>query len=120
MISRQSLLRGVAEIRQQGEVKVRIPIGQMVNLQGLDEAINPCQAREHRGNDHHRAALGSDAGGKIQAREQAGFHQQRGQPVHQRHGQLAGAKQENKGEENEFPSLHFDRLGLAYKPQRGE
>ena len=119
-ISRQSLLRRVAEIRQQGEVKVRIPIREMMNLQGLDQAINAFQAREHRGHDHHRAAIGSDAGGKIQAREQAGFHQQRGQPVHQRHGQLAGAKEENQGEQNEFPSLHFERLGLLHEPERGE
>ena len=99
---------------------MRIPIREMMNLQGLDEAINAFQAREHRGNDHHRAAIRRDAGGIIQAREQAGFHQQRGQPVHQRHGQLAGAKEENQGEENEFPSLHFERPGLLHKPERGE
>ena len=57
LISRQNLLRRVAEIRQQGEVKVLIPIREMMNLQGLDQAINAFQAREHRGNDHHRAAI---------------------------------------------------------------
>ena len=104
----------------QGEVKVRISIREMVNLQCLDEAINAFQTREHRGNDHHRSAIGSDAGGIIQARELAGFHQQRGQPVHHRHGQLAGAQEENKGEQNESPSLHFERLGLLHEPERGE
>ena len=120
LISRQNLLRCVAEIRQQGEVKVPVPIREVMNLQGLDEAIDALQAREHRGNDHHRAAIGRDAGGIIQAREQAGFHQQRGQPVHQRHGQLTGTKEENQGEDNEFPSLHVERPGLLHKPERGE
>jgi len=102
LISRQDLLRCVAEIRQQSEVKARVSIGEMMNLQCLDETIYSCQARKHRGNDHHCAAIRSNASGKIQAREQAGFDQQRGQPVHQRHGQLAGTKEENRDEESEF------------------
>ncbi len=120
LILGQNLLRRVAKIRQQGEVQVLIPIREMMDFQSLDQAINPGQAREHGGNHHHSPAIGRDAGRIIQAREQAGFHQQRGQPVHQRHGQLAGAKESNKSKEYEFPSLHCQRLGLLHKHERGE
>ncbi len=57
----QDLLRRIPEIRQQGEVKVLIPVREVVNLQGLDQAVDVVQAREHRGDDHHGAALRSDA-----------------------------------------------------------
>jgi hypothetical protein len=59
LIAGQRLLRRVAEIREQGEVQVRIPIGEMMNLQGLDEPVDALQAGEHRGHDHHRAAIGA-------------------------------------------------------------
>src|ERR1035437_539132 len=49
LISGQNLLRCVAEIRKQGEVKVLISIGEMRDLQCLAEAINAFQACEHGG-----------------------------------------------------------------------
>src|SRR5258708_26869804 len=96
-ISRQDLFPCVAEIRKESEVKVRIPIRDMIDLQIVKKAINVLQTREHRGDDDHRAEIWSYAGGIIQARQRPGFQQQRCQPVYQRHGQLAGTKNENKG-----------------------
>ncbi len=94
-VSGQSLLRRVAEIRQQRKMKVLIPIGEMMDLQSFNETINAFQTVEHGGNDHHRAAIRRDAGGIIQSRERTGFQQERGEPVHQRHGQLTGTNQED-------------------------
>ena len=101
-------------------MKVRISIREMMNLQCPDEAINAFQTREHRGNDHHRAAIRSNAGGIIQARELARSHQQRRQPVHHRHGKLAGTEEKNKGEQKDSPSLHFERLSQLHEPERGD
>ena len=56
------LLRCVAEIRQQRKVKQLIPVGEMMDFQRFDEPLDPVRAREHRGNDDHRAAIGGDAG----------------------------------------------------------
>ena len=44
LVFRQGLLRRVAEIGQQSEVKVRIPIREMMNLQSLDEPIDAFQS----------------------------------------------------------------------------
>ncbi len=40
LVARQNLLGRVAEIRQQGEVQMLVPVRQMMNLQGLDQAIH--------------------------------------------------------------------------------
>ena len=120
LVARLRFGRRVAEIRQQREVQMLIPVREVMNLQGLDQAIHARHAREHRGHDDHRAAIRRNAGGKIQARKQAGIHQQGGQPVHQRHGQLARAQQKNQREENHFPALHIQRQRLPHKSERGQ
>ena len=119
IVSRQGLGGCVAKICQQGEVKMLIPVGKMMNLQCLDEAIHAIQTGEHGGNGHDRAAVRRDAGGKIQSWKRVGLQQQRGEPVHHRHGQLAGTQQEYEGKENEFPTLNFKLLGLPHKPEGG-
>ncbi len=40
IITRQNLRRCITEIRQQGEVKMLVPVRQMMNLQSLDQAIH--------------------------------------------------------------------------------
>ena len=92
----------------------------MMNLQCLDEAVNALQTCEHRRNGHHGAAFRGDAGGIIKAGKQAGLEQEHTEPVHQRHGQLAGAEEENHGEENKLPSLHFEHPRLPPKPEPGK
>ena len=98
LIFRQMLRPGVAEIGEQREVQVLVPIGQIMNLQGFDQAIRAGHARQHGGNDHHRAATRRDAVGIVQTREQTGVHQQPTQPVHQRHPELAGCNHETRNQ----------------------
>ena len=48
-VLRQSLRRRVAEIRQQGEMQVLIPIREMMNLQRLEPGFQPFEAGENVG-----------------------------------------------------------------------
>jgi len=116
LIARHHRLRGVAEIRQQREVDVPVAIREMVNLQGFDQPVHAGRVREHRRDDHHRAALRDDAGGIVEAREQPRLHEQRREPVHRRHGQLAGAEQEDETEENERRSRRLERARQPGEP----
>ena len=92
----------------------------MMNLQRLKEAINTFHTGQHGGHNHHRAAIRRDAGGIIHARQQTRFQQQCAKPIHQRHGQLTRANEENQSEENKFPTHHIERLRLPHKPKRGK
>ena len=49
------LRRGVPEIRQQREMQQGVAIGEMVDLQRLDQVIHAFRAGEHGRHDHHRA-----------------------------------------------------------------
>ena len=120
VVSRENFRRRIPVVRQQGKVQMRIAVREGVNLQGLEEPDDAFRTREQRGNDHHRAAVRIEAGGVVQARELAGFHEQGGQPVRQRHRQLTGAEEENQGEKNQFPALHVQRLGQPHKTARRE
>ena len=92
----------------------------MMNLQSLDQRIDALQTVEDGGNDYHRAALRWYPGGIVQAREQARLHQERGEPVHQRHRQLTHAEQKNEAEKNESPSLHSERLRPVHETECAE
>src|SRR5437868_3999374 len=92
----------------------------MMNLQSLDQRIDALQTIEDGGNDHYRAAFRWYPVGIVQAREQARLHQERGEPVYQRHGQLTHAEQKNEGEKNESPSPHFERLRPVHEIECAE
>ena len=92
----------------------------MMNLKRFDQRIDAFQTVEDGRNDHHGAALRRYPGGIIQAREQARLHQQRGEPVHQRHRQLTHAGHKDEREENESPSLHSERLRLVHEAECGK
>src|SRR5437667_4974141 len=101
-------------------MKVLVPIREMMNLERFDKPIDAFQTGEHGGNDHHGAAIRSDAAGVIQSGKQARLDQKHGEPVHQRHGQLTGAKQKNERGSDEFPSVHSKRPRLLQKSERSE
>ena len=91
-VLRQRLSSGVAQVGQESEVQVRVPIGQEPHLQCLDQTLDVAGAGEH-GRDHHQGArLRRDAVGEVHARQAAWRDQQGRQPVHQGDGELAGGQ----------------------------
>ena len=90
-----------------------------MDLQALNQMLHPGGIGQHRGHHHHRVALGRDAGGIIQPWQQARPHQSRGQQVHQGHRRLAGAEQEDQGEQPAFPVGNSQLPDLAPDAGRG-
>ncbi len=86
-----------------------VPVRQVMNLQTFDQPGDRFGAGQQGGHDHHGLALGRDAGGVIQARQQARFDQKGGKPIHQRDGHLTGTKEEDEREESQLPALRPDR-----------
>src|SRR5688572_3033763 len=61
----------VSKISQQSEMKPRISIGKVMNLQRFDEMIDSLGSREQGWNHHQRSAIRGNARGIIQPRQQA-------------------------------------------------
>ena len=87
IIIRQSLLRRVTEIRQQGKEQVGIAITKIADLQGLEKIINLLRTAKQGGDNHHGAVNGWYALRKIQSWQCPGRQHERDQQVHQRNDQ---------------------------------
>ena len=75
------LLRGVGEVGQQGEPEARVGVGQVVDLQPLQQHRRARRPHEHRRDDDERRVLGRDAVLEVEL----GQH-----PRRQEQGQAAG------------------------------
>ena len=117
-VFRSDLGQGITEIRQQGKMKMGVPVGEMMDFQTPDQAVDLIQAGQHGGHHHHGPVLGRNAFRKIQAGQPVRFYQQGAQPVHQGHRQLAGADQENEGKTNVHPGSPLHRPRLMQKSNR--
>ena len=100
-VLRDRFLVRIQEIRQQAEVQVVIPIRQEPDFQGLDQGLDVAGAREHRRDHHQGARFRRDPFGEVHSRQRMRLHQQRGEPVHQRDRQPAGAQQGEGAEQGE-------------------
>ena len=106
----QRFLGSVAEIGQQAEVQVDVAIGEEPHFQRLHKTLDVVRAGEH-GRDHHQGArFRRDARGEIHARQRMRRRQQGGQPVHQRHRELAGGQQREDAERRQCPIVQVVRL----------
>jgi hypothetical protein len=88
---------GVEEVGQQREVQLRVAVGEEAHLQVVDQVVDAGRAAEHRRHRDEGAAVGRQAVGEVHARQRGRPHQQRDEPVGQRHGELAGPQRQQRG-----------------------
>ena len=69
-VLRQRFFDGVAEISQQTEVEVVIPICQEADFQRLDQVLDVLSAGEHRRDHDQGARFRRDSSGKVHSRQQ--------------------------------------------------
>ena len=105
LVLRDRFLVRIREIRQQAEAQVVIPIRQEPDFQRLDQGLDVAGAREHRRNHHQRARFRRNAFGEVHSRQRMRYHKLRGDPVHQRDRQPAGAQEGEGAEQGERPIL---------------
>ena len=97
------LVRSVGEVRQQGEPKARVGVGQVVRLQSRGERSGAGGADEHRGDHDHRRVLGRYPFLEVELGKDAGGQQQGEQMVDQPHRQLGERQQEGRHRQRKPP-----------------
>ena len=83
----------IAKISQQREENIHVTIGEITDLQRLQQIFNACLARQHCRHGHQSCCRRRNAFGKIQSRQQGRFDENGREPVHHGHAQLAGRNQ---------------------------
>ncbi len=81
LVFRLRFLGRVAVIGEQGELQVRVAIGEEADFERLDQLIDGGDTAQHRRHHHQRAPVGRDAALEIQARQEGGVGHQRDDPV---------------------------------------
>ena len=87
--------RGVTPIGQQAEMEMLITIGQVSDLQRLDQVTHGLSTGQHRGYGHERAKLAGNPVRKVHAGQGPWGHAQRHQPVDDGHAEV-GCPQQNQ------------------------
>ena len=87
--------RGITPIGQQGKMEMLVTVGQITNLQGLDQIANARGTGQHRGHGHQSATFPGNPVGKVHARQGPRGHEQRHQPVDDGHAEV-GCSQQNQ------------------------
>ena len=98
---RQRFRRRVGEIGEQSEMQARVAIGEEPDLQRFDQGLDVFGAGQERRDHHQRARRRRQPAGIVHPRQLAGRHQQRRQPVHHPHRQLAGGDEQDDAERRE-------------------
>jgi 3',5'-cyclic AMP phosphodiesterase CpdA len=108
-------LRRVRKIGQQAEVQMCVPIGQKPHLERFDQLLDAGGAGEQGRHHHQRAHLRRDACGEVHAGQGLRRHQQAGEPVHQRPGQLTGRQHRQHADRRPCPA---GQVGHRHGPQQ--
>ena len=97
-------MRGVGEVRQQGEPEARVGVGQVVRLQPLGQHRRRLQARASiAGITIERRVFGRDPVLEVELGKDARGQQQGEQVVDQPHRQLGERQQEDRHRQQEPP-----------------
>ena len=96
-------------------MQVRISISQEPDFERLDQILDVASIGEHGRNHHQCARLGSNAGGEIHSRQRVRRHQQRRQPVHQRHRQLTACQQGKRDDQCQDLPIYSGGLGICHE-----
>ncbi len=118
-VPRQGLLGCIRQVGEQGEMKVRITVGQEAHLERFQEVVDRAGGGQHGGYDHHRAALRGDAIQELDLRQRPRGDQQADQPVHRGHAQVSGAQQRRHAQQQHRPGLQAV-LGRSEQDGRGQ
>ncbi len=94
----QRFQRCVAKIGQQAKVQVRIAIAEKPDFERLDQMLDVAGAGQHGRHHHQSARVWRNACGEVHPGQAMRRHQQDCQPVHQGHGQLTDAEQQDDAE----------------------
>ena len=87
---------GIGEIAQDREVDAGIEIAQRQHLNVMEQRVNACAARQHRGNNHHRPGLARNAGRQIETWQAFGRNQTGGQSLDARDRHLARGQEKQQ------------------------
>ena len=94
-------------------MQVVVPIRQEPDLQRLRQILDVLSAPQH-GRDHHQGAeFRRDPTGEVHPWQQVRRRQQRRQPVHQSHGELACAQQQQDAQQPEPPAIQSAAMRLC-------
>ena len=88
-VAGQVLLGGIEEVGQQREMDMVVAVGEEAHLQVLHQRCDRARAAEHRRHHNQGAHVGRHASGVVEPRQGVGPDQPGGDPVDQRHRQLA-------------------------------
>ena len=106
----QRFLTRVRIIGQQGEMQVRIAVGEKPDFEGLDQFLDVARAGDHGGNHDQRPRLRRNAPGIIHSRQRVRVHQPGSEPVHDADRQLAGGEQrQHDDQRQQVPGLRLPR-----------
>ncbi len=119
-VLRKCFLVRVHKIGQQAEVQVLVAIGQKPHFQRFDQLLDAGRAGEQGRHHHQRARLRRDALGEVHAGQWLRRHQQAGEPVHQRPGQLTGRQHRQHADRRPCPAGHFDHRYSHQQHSRDE
>lgn len=112
-VLRQDLQGCVGQVREQGKVEVPVTIPQKSHFEIVDQFLDAARAGEHCRDNDQGPCLGRNALGKVHARQQVRSGQQRGQPIGERHSQVATAEHEEQAEQDERPVAQSVSMGLG-------
>ncbi len=100
LILRHVLPWSVGEVGQQGEAKLRVGVGQVVDLQPFQQLRSAVRAREHARHDHEGGAVGGDAVLEVEPGQHARRQHPAQKAVGQGDGEFAGGQQRDEDDEH--------------------
>ena len=102
VVAGKHLLARVGEVRQQGEVQVRVAVGEEADLQIVDERQQPRLGVHDRGYDHHGPIACRDAAAQIQLGQRPRLDLLRDDEVEEADDQLAHWNQRDERDDPEI------------------
>ena len=106
-------------------MQIVVPICQEPDFQRIDQILDVLSACEHSRDHHQSTRFRRDPFGEVHSRQRMRRRQQRGQPVHHGHRQLACAqKRKNPGQREQPPMqpsamrLHHQEPGEEHRKQQ--
>ena len=114
-VLRQRFFERVSKIGQQAEVEMVVPICQETDFQRIDQILDVLRACEHSRDYHQSTRFLRDPFGEVHSRQRMRRRQQRGQPVHHGHRQMACAQKRKNPGQREQPTMQPSAMRLPHQ-----
>ena len=98
LVGGERFRRGIGEVGEQGEMQVRIAVGEEADLQAFEESIDRGRVGEHGRHGDEGALIGWDARPEIKPRKRVRPDDERRRPGDQPHGKMQGNQQHGDDE----------------------